>query len=148
MVERDNFFRWLQGVPEPTEEELKLLRRMWSASTAVAMYHEFSSIIISRMAYIVMRPQRFVFNLGYTAAGADSAGMTSVGLLFTSMFVELCFEFVVDTVALQAESAHGEDDRERMGLRTFVSCVSTLIRQENPHRHSHFNILDHVAEEP
>ena len=37
MVERDNFFRWLQGLPEPTEDELKLQQRMWSASTAMAM---------------------------------------------------------------------------------------------------------------
>ena len=59
------------------------------------------------MAYVVMRPHRFVFNLGYTVAGVDSTGMTSVGLLFTSMFIELCFEIVVDTVALQVESANG-----------------------------------------
>ena len=59
------------------------------------------------MAYVVMRPHRFVFNLGYSVAGADQAGMTSVGLIFTSMFIELCFEFVVDTVALQVESAKG-----------------------------------------
>ncbi len=59
------------------------------------------------MAYVVMRPHRFVFNLGYSVAGADSAGMTTVGLLFTSVFVELCFVFVVDTVALQVESAKG-----------------------------------------
>ena len=59
------------------------------------------------MAYVVMRPHRFVFNLGYTVAGVYSTGMTSVGLLFTSMFIELCFEIVVDTVALQVESANG-----------------------------------------
>ena len=60
------------------------------------------------MAYVVMRPHRFVFNLGYSVAGADNtAGMTSVGLLFTSMFIELCFEFVVDVVALQVESTSG-----------------------------------------
>ena len=50
MVERDNFFRWVQGLPEPTGDELKLERRMWSASTASAMLHEFTSIIICRMA--------------------------------------------------------------------------------------------------
>ena len=59
------------------------------------------------MAYVIMRPHRSIFNLGYTVAVADSTGMTSVGLLFTSMFIELCFEFVVDTVALQVESANG-----------------------------------------
>ena len=37
MVRRDNFFRWLQGLGEPTEDELKLQQRMWSASTAMAM---------------------------------------------------------------------------------------------------------------
>ena len=60
------------------------------------------------MAYLVMRPHRFVFNLGYASTVADDTGMTSVGLLFTSMFVELCFEFVVDTIALQNESANGK----------------------------------------
>ena len=112
MVERDNFFRWLQGLPEPTEDELKLQRRMWSASTATAMYHEFSSIILCRMAYIVMQPHRFIFNLGYTTAGVDHSGMTSVGLLLTSMFLELCFEFVVDSVTLQVEAGHGEQGKE------------------------------------
>ena len=119
MVERDNFFRWLQGLPPPTEDELKLQLRMWSASTAVAMYHEFSSIIISRMAYIIMRRHRFIFNLGYTVAGGNSVGMTSVGLIFTSMFVELCFEFVVDTITLQVEAGHGKrrgEEGERSSL--------------------------------
>ena len=37
MAQRDNFFRWLQGLPEPTEDELKLQQRMWSASAAMAM---------------------------------------------------------------------------------------------------------------
>lgn len=108
MVERDSLFRWLQGLPELTEDELKVQRRVWSASTAAAMCHEFSSIIISRMAYVVMRPHRFVFNLGYISTGVYGAGMTSVELLFTSMFVELCFEFVVDTITLQIEAGHGE----------------------------------------
>ena len=39
MVYRDNLFRWLQGLPERTEDELKLEYRMWSASTAMGMYH-------------------------------------------------------------------------------------------------------------
>ena len=39
MVYRDNLFRWLQGLPERTENELKLEYRMWSASTAMGMYH-------------------------------------------------------------------------------------------------------------
>ena len=39
MVYRDNLFRWLQGIPERTEDELKLECRMWSASTAMGMYH-------------------------------------------------------------------------------------------------------------
>ena len=69
------------------------------------LYQEFSSIMISRMAYVVMRPHRFVFNLGY---GIDSSGMTSMGLLLTSMFIELCFEFAVDTIALQNESSNGK----------------------------------------
>ena len=64
------------------------------------------------MAYVIMRPHRFVFNLGYTVAGQDSTGVTSAGLLFSSMFIELCFEFVADTIALQNESVNGEKGEE------------------------------------
>ena len=70
------------------------------------MYHEFSSIVICRLTYVVMQQHRFVFNLGYI--GTDgSEGMTSASILLSSMFLELCFEFVVDTITLQIESAHG-----------------------------------------
>ena len=62
------------------------------------------------MSYLVMRPHRFVFNLGYNVAGVGNTGITSMGLLFTSMFIELCFEFVVDTIALQVESSNGEEE--------------------------------------
>ena len=37
MVQRDDFFRWLQGLPELTEEEEELQRRLWSASVANSM---------------------------------------------------------------------------------------------------------------
>ena len=37
MVYRDNFFRWLQGLPEPTAEEKELQLRLWATSTATAM---------------------------------------------------------------------------------------------------------------
>ena len=37
MVQRDDFFRWFQGLPELTEEEEELQRRLWSASVANSM---------------------------------------------------------------------------------------------------------------
>ena len=37
MVQRDGFFRWLQGLPELTEDEEELQRRLWSASVANSM---------------------------------------------------------------------------------------------------------------
>ena len=37
MVQRDDFFRWLQGLPELTEDEEELQRRLWSASVANSM---------------------------------------------------------------------------------------------------------------
>lgn len=70
------------------------------------MYHEFCSIVICRITYIIMQQHRFVFNLGYTGADGSEA-MSTAAVLFTSMFLELCFEFVIDTITLQIESAHG-----------------------------------------
>ena len=110
------------------------------------------------MAYVVMRPHRFVFNLGYSVAGAGNAGMTSVGLLFTSMFIELCFEFVVDTVALQIESSNGEEtgreEREGRSSALLSRCFSRINYQAHshakPHLHHRYpdlNLLDHVEEE-
>ena len=37
MVKRDTLFRWLQGLPELTEDEEELQRRLWSASVASSM---------------------------------------------------------------------------------------------------------------
>ena len=37
MAERDMFFRWLQGLPDLTEDEEELQRRLWSASVAGSM---------------------------------------------------------------------------------------------------------------
>ena len=37
MVHRDRLFRWLEGLPELTEDEEELQRRLWSASIAGSM---------------------------------------------------------------------------------------------------------------
>ena len=37
MVQRDMYFRWLQGLPELTDEEEELQRRFWCASVASSM---------------------------------------------------------------------------------------------------------------
>ena len=55
-----------------------------------------------------MRPHRYVVNLGYTL---DEAGDESrVGMLFVSTFMELCFEMVVDVIALSIEAGHGKPE--------------------------------------
>ena len=53
-----------------------------------------------------MREHRFAFNFGY---GFNSSEMTSVSLLFASMFLELGLEVVVDSAAITIEQDHGID---------------------------------------
>ena len=55
-----------------------------------------------------MRPHRFAFNFGYGFDSNDDA-MTSVAFLFTSMFLELVLEVVIDIAALEIEKMHGID---------------------------------------
>ena len=82
--------------------------RIWSVSTAMSMYVEFSAIITCRVMYIVFRPHRFVVNFGY-GFDADDAAMTSVATIVVSMFIELAFEAVVDGMALTIEFKNGVD---------------------------------------
>ena len=37
MVHRDTFWRWIQGLPELTEEEQELQMRLWATSTVTSM---------------------------------------------------------------------------------------------------------------
>ena len=56
---------------------------------------------------MVMRPHRFVFNLGYAnIAASGEVSVTSTAMLLSAVFLELAFEFLVDNVALQVESGH------------------------------------------
>ena len=56
---------------------------------------------------MVMRPHRFVFNLGYAdIAALGGVSVTSTAMLLSAVFLELAFEFLVDNVALQVESGH------------------------------------------
>ena len=56
---------------------------------------------------MVMRPHRFVFNLGYAnIAGSGGVSVTSTAMLLSALFLELAFEFLVDNIALQVESGH------------------------------------------
>lgn len=62
---------------------------------------------------MVMRPHRFVFNLGYAnIAGAGMISTSSTALLLTAAFLELAFEFVIDNIALQIEAGHVSGRRE------------------------------------
>ncbi len=58
MVHRDTFFAKLLGKPEPTAAEVIVQRKIWSASSAMSMYIEITSIITSRAMYIMFRPHR------------------------------------------------------------------------------------------
>ena len=58
MVYRDTFIANLLGKPEPTAAEVIVQRKIWSASSAMSMYIEVTSIITSRAMYIVFRPHR------------------------------------------------------------------------------------------
>ena len=56
--------------------------------------------------YVVSRPHRFVFNLGYGFDSNDTR-MTTVAMLVTSAFIELVFEGIVDGHALFIEWQNG-----------------------------------------
>ena len=61
-----------------------------------------SAIIVSKLVYVFFRPHRFIFNFGFGFNDADEL-MSPVGFLFASLFIELSFEFVIDTMAVQVE---------------------------------------------
>ena len=58
MVHRDTFIANLLGKPQPTAVEVIVQRNIWSASSAMSMYIEVTSIITSRAMYIMFRPHR------------------------------------------------------------------------------------------
>ena len=58
MVHRDTFIANLLGKAEPTAAEVIVQRKIWSASSAMSMYIEVTSIITSRAMYIMFRPHR------------------------------------------------------------------------------------------
>ena len=99
MVFRDSFFRVLIGKKELSDAEFAFQRRRWAAATARSMYIEFVAIITSRVLYLAFRQHRFVVNFGYGFDSTDE-NMTSLTMLFTSAFIELIFEAVVDAYAL------------------------------------------------
>ena len=63
IVHRDNLMRWVQGFKQQSAEELALEREIWSVASAVSMCHEITSIITSRVQFLVFRQHRFVFNV-------------------------------------------------------------------------------------
>ena len=57
-------------------------------SAATSMCHEITSIIVSRVQWLVFRPHRYVINFGY-GAGSD---MASAGFMIIALLLELAFE--------------------------------------------------------
>ena len=102
MVYRDEFWDWVMGKPEPTEAEIRSKRLIQAASAASGMRIEVTSIITSRLAYLLMRPHRFAFNFGY-GFDANDDGMTGAAFLFAAMFLELGLEVAIDSAALGIE---------------------------------------------
>ena len=73
MVIRDHLWEWLSGQEEPVGAELRWKKLIQAASSANGMRCEVTSIMTSRLAYMLMRPQRFAFNLGYGFGASDPA---------------------------------------------------------------------------
>ncbi len=108
MDARDSFFEWLTGEDSPTGAQLKYKRLTQAASAACGMRCEVTSIITSRLTYMMMRPHRFAFNFGYGFDASDEY-MVSAEFLMASMFLELGLEVVVDGAATDIEFRHGID---------------------------------------
>ena len=108
MVYRDKLWAKAMGAPERSAAELALQRKLWAASVAQSMYAEFVAIITCRVMYVAFRPHRFTFGFGY-GFDANDEFMTSVSVLVASTFVELIFEGVVDSFALNIEKKNGID---------------------------------------
>lgn len=58
MVYRDTIFAKFLGKPDPTPAEVIVQRKIWSASSAMSMYIEITSILTSRAMYLMFRPHR------------------------------------------------------------------------------------------
>ena len=65
LVWRDKMMREVVGQRERRDYEEQLLHEDQSASAAASMFHEVTSIVTCRVAYLLFRPHRFVFNFGY-----------------------------------------------------------------------------------
>ena len=128
MIERDNAYRELvMGRDKPGSVQKEVAMKVWASSIAMTSFYEVVAIICCRMTYLFFRPHRFVFNLGYGFVEGD-IGMTTIGMIFISMIMELAFEFLVDILALQIEARHGElggeEEKEEEGK----------WQEEQPHR--------------
>ena len=90
---------------------------------------------------MVMRPHRFVFNLGYAnIAASGGVSVTSTAMLLSALFLELAFEFLVDNVALQVESGHvsrhGETSKRFRGDQLIFKPLDTSITTAHCNRGS------------
>ena len=95
------------------------------------MYIEFVSIISSRVLYLAFRRNRFVINLGY-GFDSDDAHMTTVTTLFTSAFIELVFEAIVDAYALEVERGNGINLEDFWQMWNVVSQSETIGGKPGP----------------
>ena len=94
------------------------------------MRTEVTCIVASRLIYLSFRAHRYVFNFGYghvsheegmikptvssilkrhldaalLSQNAEDVAMTSLEQIFTSLFLELAFEGMVDALAVDIES--------------------------------------------
>ena len=75
------------------------------------MVFEFSAIIFARAAFVLLRPHRHVFNLGY-AVSEEESGLNDAALVVFGMFLEIILEFAIDFAAIQVEREHGVDLEE------------------------------------
>ena len=110
-VRRDVWWDKLMGYPEPDALEVAHRRKVWAACSVMSMFMEVVAIITSKLVYILMRPHRFVFNLGYGFDANDSS-MIPPELIMTSLMIELGFEGVVDCMAIIVEHEEGVDTED------------------------------------
>ena len=101
IVERDSFFLRLFGAEKPTAKEREYQKQVWAISICQSMTAEFCAIILSRSLYLLFRPHRYVFNLGYGGEGLDS------GLIVINLFLELSGEALIDILAVYTEVRAG-----------------------------------------
>merc|ERR1712167_176538 len=74
------------------------------ADTNLSILAELIAIVLSSVAFILLEPHAYAFDLGY-----EPGAPLVVGTIFAQLLFELIVEAVVDSVAMWAEAEHRID---------------------------------------